>query len=155
YSKDDSCCSGWDVADGWYLDELVLQTGPEQELFAQGPEGFEGVNEWDRWQVTHGTWEIATNGGYQGRRMAATVASGNYDDWQHSRLISPSFTMPASDQNPRLRFWHYYNFSAGDYGEVQVQIEGSNTWAALPGAHWEWETSGGVWARPSLDLKTY
>ena len=39
--------------------------------------------------------------------------------------------MPTADQNPRLRFWHWYSFNGGpDYGEVRIQV-GTNGWQTL------------------------
>ena len=159
FHSEDQYSNGADVDAGWYVDEMVLQTGPEAQLFADGAEGFEGSNQMDRWQVTGGTWQIGvpTSGpgkAFSGMNVAATVLNGSYDDWQNSRLVSPQFVVPAADQNPRLRFWQWYRFSASDFGEVQIQVQGAtNGWETL--ARWEWTTSGGVWVRPSFDLRKY
>jgi bacillopeptidase F len=66
------------------------------------------------WVISNGTWEIGTpssgpGGAYQGLKCAATVLNGNYSDNVDSRLISPVFTVPAAGENPRLRFWHWFN----------------------------------------------
>ena len=65
---------------------------------------------------------------------------------------SPAFVVPGAEENPRLRFWHWYSFNVGpDYGEVQIRM-GTNAWQAL--AHYEGHGSG-VWSRPALDLSVY
>ena len=42
---------------------------------------------------------------------------GNYYDNTASRLSSPTFTVPSASENPRLRFHHWYSFSAADFGK--------------------------------------
>ena len=114
----------------------------------------------DNWHVDGGTWEVGlpTSGpgkAYAGQKCAATVLGGNYAEGVNSRLIRhTTFVVPALSQKPRLRFWHWYNFSNGDYGQVQIKI-GDKDWQKLSEeAVWTWYCSG-VWTCPSLDLSAY
>jgi hypothetical protein len=109
-----------DVSSGWYLDNLALVTGP---LAFNAPEDWEsGLGDW---YVDQGTWEIGGGPGsaHSGEKTAATVLNGNYHENIDSRLISPSFDLPAADQQPRLRFWHRYSFSNLDSTRVQIKVD--------------------------------
>ncbi|HTE90942.1 MAG TPA: hypothetical protein VK639_18435, partial [Terriglobales bacterium] len=79
-------------------------------------EDFEGPT--PGWSVDGGTWELGVpisgpNLAHSPSRCAATVLAGDYAPNADSRLISPSFTVPAASANPRLRFWQWFEFSAG------------------------------------------
>jgi hypothetical protein len=128
-------------------------------------ENFE-ENVWDRWYVTNGSWEVGTptsgpDTAHSGVQCAATVLDGNYLDNQDSRLIRiQSFVVPTGP-NPRLRFWHFYSFHNGDYGQVQLKVEGDSIWQTLDfGIYGNIGGSGGYhssnrWTRPLLDLSEY
>ena len=153
------------VAAGWYVDEVTLVTGPVQAVGAQVVESFESG--WGDWSVQGGgPWELGepTSGpgsAHGGTNCVGTALGGNYPEWDvyagagpgySSRLASPAFVVPGAEENPRLRFWHWYSFNVGpDYGEVQIRM-GTNAWQAL--AHYEGHGSG-VWSRPALDLSVY
>src|SRR5437867_3084652 len=99
------------------------------------PEGFEaGLGDW---YATRGTWEVGkpTSGpgaAYTGTNCAATVLAGNYADAVDSRLVSAAFTVPATNQSPRLRFWHWFSSQSGvDVGYVEIKAVGSNTWTTI------------------------
>lgn len=73
-------------------------------------EDFEGIGA-TKWRITAGTWEVGIpasgpDSAYSGNNCAATVLNGNYQEGVNSRLISPSFTVPATGENPRFRFCH-------------------------------------------------
>src|SRR5213593_3006249 len=108
-------------------------------------EGFETAQALDDWTISSGTWEIGrptfgppTNSlgqrAFAGTNCAATVLAGNYTDNTSSRLISLSFIVPPALSNPRLRFWHWYDFNqygaGADFGEVQIKA-GTNDWKAI------------------------
>ncbi|MDI6803004.1 MAG: hypothetical protein QME58_04045, partial [Bacteroidota bacterium] len=69
----------------------------------------------NRWNVSAGTWEVGipTSGpgsAYSPQRCAATILAGNYPSNANTRLERiQSFTVPPASQNPRLRFWHWFN----------------------------------------------
>ena len=147
------CCEGnYEVAGGWYLDELEVVTGIP--VF-HNPESFEAG--WGDWVATGGAWEIGEGPAHHGRQAAGTVLAGNYTDGigavngTSSRLISPAFIVPAADQHPRLRFWHTFAFNSGDYGELQISAEGG-AWETLQGYS---STAHGVWSRAGIDLGSY
>ena len=110
-----------DYGYGWYIDEVSLETG---DIVFNNPEDWEdGLGDW---YVETGTWETGTpssgpGSAHEGLRCAATVLAGYYSESSHtSRLVSPVFTVPAEGENPRLGFWHWFSFSSGDYGVVQI-----------------------------------
>lgn len=112
----------------------------------------------DNWTIEGGTWEVGTptsgpNGAYNGTDCAATVLNGNYSEPTDTRLVRfTSFTVPSASQNPRLRFWQYFSFSAGDYGEVQIKV-GNGSWEPLSDKYWNY--SSGVWSQPLISLAAY
>ncbi len=57
--------------------------------------------------------------------------------------------VPVAGDNPRLRFWHWYSFSSGDQGEVQIKAEGGD-WETVSGPLSG--TSSSAWTRPFVDL---
>ncbi len=143
------------VSSGWYIDDITVLYGGD--FIFNNPEDWEsGI---DDWYVDSGTWQIGvpTSGpdsSYAGQNCAATVLGGNYYEWVSSRLISPLFVVPASDENPRLRFRHWYSFSGGDYGQVQIKTVNSNEWSVLPEGGYS-KTSDGKWVYPYLDISAY
>jgi uncharacterized repeat protein (TIGR01451 family) len=138
------------TSSGWYIDEVAVVTGA---LVFNNPEGWEqGIGDWS---AERGTWEIgkpASGTAYSGINCAATTLSGNYHEGVDSRLVSPPFMVPAADQNPRFRFWHRFSFEAGDYGQVEIKVEGGE-WKTILGPYSG--TSGGEWRRPFYDLSLY
>jgi len=122
-------------------------------------ENWERTNWTDDWHVDNGLWEVGvpTSGPdttHNGQKCAATVLGGNYSDYADTRLIRhTSFVVPSQDQNPRLRFWHWYSFNLGDYGQVQISTNRGMTWSSISSAYTS--TSSGVWTYPSIDLSDY
>ncbi len=118
----------------------------------------------DNWYADNGYWEIGvpTYGppdrgdgwkAHQGTNVAATVLGGNYTDDRESRLISSPFSVPPANQNPRLRFWHWWSFNACDYGQVQISTNNGVSWVALSPNYAA--GSSGNWTRAWLDLTPY
>ena len=94
-------------------------------LFIQYNTGYGQVwtEDWESgigdWSVSNGTWEVGvpTTGpvaAYSGQNCVATKLTGNYSKNVDSRFISPPFTVPDSNENPRLRFWHWFEFYDGN-----------------------------------------
>jgi hypothetical protein len=138
---------------GWYIDDITIDTGTP---VYNNPETWESGS--GDWAVDFGTWQVGEptsgpNGAHNGTQCAATVLEGNYATTVNSRLISPNLTVPAANQNPRLRFWHWYSISTADYGKVQIKPEGSTEWVDISGQYVH--TGSGVWTRPSLDLSDF
>ncbi len=149
YSVDVVGNGGPDVSTGWYVDEVRLVTGsillPNVEFFESG------INDWSG---ERGTWEVGipTSGprrAYQGQNCAATVLTGDYAEPVDSRLLSPPFS--ALLRTNSLRFWHWFCFNAGDYGEVQVKLL-SGQWRSLPP---RFVNSSVVWSNSYYDLTAY
>jgi hypothetical protein len=146
------CCTYWDVDNGWYVDDVSVVTGPTQAL---NPESFEfGLG---AWSADRGTWEVGRptsgpNAAHGGTNCAATVLAGDYYENVDSRLLSPPFVVPPAATNPRLRFWHWYRFNGGDFGQVQIKV-GTNSWHSLSTDYTS--TSGGVWSQPQVLLSAY
>ena len=147
------------TAPGWYVDDIAFETGTP--VF-NNPEGFEnGIGDW---YAETGTWQVGvpTSGpgaAHTGTNCAATILNGNYPGGAASRLISPAFSVPATNQSPRLRFWHWYSFACAscyetsgcDYGVVE--IKGTNgTWLAVSPRYYG---TGGGWTYASVDLSAY
>ena len=148
------------VSSGWYIDDVELVTGA---LEFNNPEDFE--NDLGDWYVTRGTWQVGapTSGpqeAFTGEQVAATVLAGNYSEWVSSHLASPTFVVPAANESPRFRFWHWYSISGSDYGNVQIRVY-EEVDGVLEAGAWEaistnyTSTSSGVWTRPSIDLSAY
>ena len=143
------------VADGWDVDEVRVIKGPYSVGFTNNAiESFEsGLGDW---YAETGTWEVGVpasgpGAAHSGSNCLATVLGGNYEDDRSSRFISPPFVVPAADQNPRLRFWSWYNIAANDFCEMQIKI-GTNAWQSL---HHYTSTGSGVWSRAGFDLSAY
>ena len=138
-----------DVSDGWSIDEITVVTGPLEQWTPNVPEDFEDGQR--DWYVNNGTWEIGPGGGRNGGSGAKTRLGGDYYDDTSSSLIGTPFEVPSADQQPRLRFWHTFNFSCDDYGQFFIRTNGG-AWVSLAqyAGH-----SGGVWSRPAFDLTPY
>ena len=138
---------------GWYVDDIEVITEPH--LF-NNPEGFEsGLKGW--W-ADNGTWEVGEptsgpNSAYSGSHVAATVLAGDYAPGANSRLISPSFSVPSADLNPRLRFWHWFSFGFADDGRIQAREVGNDEWTSISNLFTG--TNSGIWTRPSFDLTEF
>ena len=151
------------TSSGWFVDQVTLVTGPITTLAVNVPVGFEsGLGDWS---VDNGVWAIGTptvgpGAAYAGTNCAGTALAGSYPGEMESRLISPTFVVPAANQNPRLRFWQWFSFAGaagypyydnGSYGYVEIEA-GTNGWQTVtPG----YVNSSGEWTEPSIDLSGY
>ena len=141
-----------EVRSGWYIDDIEIVTG---DLVFNTPEGFEdGIGDWS---AERGTWQVGTptsgpDGAYSGANCAATVLDANYRDEVDSRLVSSPVEVPQASETPRLRFWHWFSFNLGDYGQVQIKPEGGD-WETIS-LNYTY-TSSSVWTLPLLDMSAY
>jgi hypothetical protein len=107
-------------------------------------ENFDDKNGDSRWYAEDGVWQIGTPtfgpaAAHSLSNCAATGLSGNYPGYANSRLIRvSSFTVPGADQNPRLRFWHWYSMGFGAYGVVAGQGRNQRLAGSLAPLHWQW-----------------
>ena len=129
---------------GWYIDtiRLVLVT-PVPNHF----EPFEG-NVVD-WTIENGLWQFGepTQGpdsSFAGNQVAGTVLDGTYSD-TNTRLVSPPIDVPTltAAQQFKLRFWHWFSFSDGDYGNVSLSVNDS-TWIPIST---NFTGESGVWSQ--------
>ncbi len=152
FHSDNVGSSAIDVSSGWYLDDFQIVTGA---YFFNNPEGFEtGIGDWF---AERGTWQVGApsvgpGGAYTGETCVGTRLNGNYDEGVRSRFISPPILVNSIDENPNLRFWHWFSFSSGDYGEVYVKTEHSD-WKLISNRFSG--TSSGVWTTFYADLSAY
>src|ERR1019366_2633488 len=94
-----------------------------------------------------------------GPYCATTGLTANYAVGANSRLIKvQSFLVPAANQFPRLRFWHWYTFASSDhsgngsdYG-VGVAKGTNGTWQEVSA---RFTGNGGDWTDASVDLSAY
>ncbi len=140
-------------APGWYIDDVALITGPI--VFNTFENWESGMGDW---YAELGTWQVGvpTSGpgsAYSGQNCAATVLDGNYPPFADSRLRSPSFVVPDASQNPRLRFWHWYDIFEGDGGSVEISTDNGTTWQTVSPTY-NLRYSGG-WTYTSIDLSAY
>ena len=144
-----------DRSSGWHVDEVAVVAGA---VTFPNPEGFEGGL--GDWGVERGAWEVGspTSGPgacYAGSQCAATILGGDHPERQSSRLVSGSFPVPPAEEQPRLRFWHWFRFSTeyslNDHGVVEIRPVGGE-WVELSPRY---TSSSGAWTRPSLDLALY
>jgi hypothetical protein len=145
------------VGRGWYIDDVIVETGPMDLSGLNTSEGFE--NGLENWAVDHGTWEIGTpiygpGQAFKGTNCAATVlrvTAGKYLPNTDSRLISPEFTVPCVEAGPRLRFAQWYDIAAGDQGSVEVRVAGGD-WQSIIGPI---SGTSGAWITGFYDLSPY
>lgn len=121
-------------------------------------EDFESPDVWDRWGVVGGVWNIGAptsgpnNAHPPSQRCAATVLGGNYPSSADCRLVKMDpFDVPDASLYPRLRFWHWWSFAAGDYGTVEVRL-GGGAWQPLAPAYL---FTSSAWTRCTLDLRNF
>lgn len=117
-------------------------------------ETFEGTT--DDWDADRGVWEAGIpsnpNGpgkAFEGTKCAAIGCRLNYPNNVDSSFVRHSFfVVPPRDQNPRLRFSHWFSIADGDFGEVIV-IAGA-AFSISPRYY-----GSSDWTRASVDLGSY
>ncbi|RPJ04458.1 MAG: hypothetical protein EHM37_23030, partial [Deltaproteobacteria bacterium] len=118
------------------------------------------------WEIDNGIWELCVYGATAppdgGFLYFSTVCDANYPTVPDSRLISPEIQLPAPgtlapDEELHLRFWHWFSYSGGDYGYVQISVYDESTgWSAWEtlGSGFGWAESN-VWSPALVDLTEY
>lgn len=126
------------------------------------PESFELG--WGGWWQDHLLWSVRPPGNgplnaYAGDYVVCGNLGDNYPAGSSSRLISPSFLVPAVNPGDLLvfRFWQWYQYGTGDSGLLQISLGGGTEW-------FPWETiaiaaptnsSSGTWQQFVADLTPY
>jgi hypothetical protein len=143
-----------EVAAGWYVDHV--------EIIKKEPE-WTGDFEcgWGDWYTDNGVWEVGTPTSgpvycYSGTQCAGTVLGGNYPSYADSRLISPSFYLPA-DGVLSFSFRHWFSYYYGDGGYVQISEydEATGSWSAFTNISGAIVNSSAVWSPMSVDISAY
>jgi hypothetical protein len=132
-------------------------------------ENFDDGNGNSRWYADTGVWQIGSptigpstnSAGYRthsGPYCATTGLTANYPSGMNSRLIRiQTFAVPSANQYPRIRFWHWYNFSGNegsgvsDYGVVEIKV-GTKAWQEVSP---HYTSYSGDWTYESVDLSAY
>ncbi len=143
---------------GWYIDDIIVLQGvpsfPTVEDFESG---------YGDWYAGRGVWEIGVptagpSSPHGGTQCAGTVLGGDYPLDTCSTLVSPAVTLPAKgsqDEEIRLRFWHWFSFGSGDYGEVRVTVKEGGVWGDWIAVGPSYTASSAVWSLASVDLTSY
>jgi hypothetical protein len=117
------------------------------------------------WFADNGVWEVGVptsgpNSAHSPENVAATVLAGDYPDGTSSRLVSPSIQLPEIEalEEVHLRFWHWFSFSGGywgDFGVVQIREQTApgqwGTWTSLN----TFDGFSGVYTNALVDLSGY
>lgn len=117
---------GTDSLLGWYIDDLEIETGAQS---IKNPEGFEnGIGDWI---VQGGSWEAGKpvagpRQAFAGTSAVGTKLDGHYPSQANATLVSPPFRVPKSSSSPALRYWHWYEFGAGDLGRIELILENAD-----------------------------
>lgn len=149
----------------WILIAILLCFAPKaaraQTYLYTDFENFTSTNQ-QLWSTDNGVWHVGTptvgpKAAYQGLQCASTGLTGNFLANQSSRLISPSFTLPAvpAGGDIMLTFAQWIQYGGDSSGDVEVSTwngSGWNGWGQISRALTG--TSGG-WSFTSLMLSQY
>ena len=140
------------------LTNLILS----QNIIAQTPDTLWSENfdsDWEKdWHVDAGTWQVGTptsgpESAFSNDKCSGTVLSGNYSENVDSRLIRhTTFTVPPANENPRLRFWHWFNINTDDKGYVEIKY-GASSWMKISPEYDH--TSSNKWSYTTIDLSAF
>ena len=141
---------------GWLIDDIDIETGPEELIF---PENFEsGLG---HWHVTNGIWEVGRMSSSTPENLGdfglGTIFESNYPASANSSAVSPPFTVPPAREQPRLRFWTRHQFGTGDSGQIWFQPESALDGSQPPPIRIDdppFEGSSLEWTQPSLSLES-
>ena len=144
--------SGTANHDGWQIDNVAITVdqpgiyGPfgSGENVTIGPED-PGSPAGFGWYSDNGLWEVGlpTSGPGAAQSdsvVAATGLTGPYHNGAFSRFVSPPLQI--TDLPFGISFWHWFDFSPGDQGIVQISINYGD-WIDL--ADEPFTNSSGVW----------
>jgi len=143
-------------AAGWYIDDVMVQTGP---MSFDSPQDFE--SSMGDWSAQNGVWQWGVPSGdsgptnaHSGSQVMGTILSGDYPNGADSRLVSPEFRVPAAEQAPRFVYWNWYEFAFDShYGQLQIRVSGGD-WTDLSERVKDRSGSGG-WVQRIVDLRDY
>ncbi|MBE0566891.1 MAG: T9SS type A sorting domain-containing protein [Krumholzibacteria bacterium] len=156
----DGGATGHNESHGWYIDDVLVLAGKFADRTLHT---FDDAldDSWEGWYAQRGCWEIGRPASgvatpRSGTRCAGTNLHGSYPYQADSRLISPSFVLPAAprDEQIWLSFWSWSSFSASDgtdYGQVEVQVD-DGPWDVVQAGIAYWAN---CWSPCAVDLSAY
>ena len=114
------------------------------------------------WRISSPTGgPVAGGTGYRTHSGARCANTQNYKANTDARLVCTSYingtnvlVVPSADEYPRLRFWHWFNFSGSTLGFVEISTDQGGSWTQISPTY-ESITSSGVWSCPYIDLSAY
>jgi len=146
---------------------LLLATGVARAETVVWSDNFD-TNAASRWSASAiGVWKIGSptagppvgSSDYRTHSGTDCASSQGYAYNKDVRLVcisyngASSLTIPAADQYPRLRFWHWFNY-ANALGYVEISTNSGASWTQISRTYAN-ANGGGVWSRPYLDLTGY
>lgn len=144
---------------------LLLAAGLARAETPVWSDGFE-TNAASRWSLT-GVWKVGSptagpavnTAGYRTHSGTNCLSTLGYPYSQDARIVctnyngASSLLVPSTNQFPRLRFWHWFNFNNA-LGYVEISTNAGTNWIQLSPTYLNLN-GGGVWSRPSFDLSGY
>jgi len=141
-----------DESPGWYLDDMQIVSDSQSVFAPQAP--LVGPNGWlagdSVW--SEGIPKVGPDTARSGEMCVATVPGGLYPPETDSRLTTPQISIPRAVEKPRLEFWQWYSFNAGDTGRVLLRVVGDTTWHPLGKA---FSKVNNVWVLNTVDLSAW
>src|SRR5207249_1680771 len=106
------------------------------------------------WQIGKPTFADGPSAAHSGNNCAGTILAGAYPAQPlDARLVSPEFIVPAATQNPRFKYWYWYDtIYISHYGQLQIRTVGG-AWQDVAGERVF--LKGGSWSQRVLDLRPY
>ncbi len=96
-------------------------------------------------------WARVSSDAYSGSYAWTDSPGGEYVDSVDVSLTSTTIDLSAAT-TPKLIFWHRYDLKFGDYGKVEVSVDGGGSWAEL-GSFTDAALEN--WTRQVYDLSSY
>lgn len=131
--------SGFEAADGWYIDDFSLRNRSNALLHLNWCDNAEaGGGSWlpmGNWAVVNGTDfnpdQDQSVTAHSGSRFFSDSPGANYSDNADSilQLVPRLDLKPAS--NPELSFWHQWDIAAGEVLHVEVSTNYGQSWTAI------------------------
>jgi hypothetical protein len=111
---------------------------------------------WNGWYPDNGVWEVGIptygpSSGHSGSKCAGSILAGDAPGNASTRLISPEFTVPSADHNPRLKFYCWFMFGTNDGGMVQISVDYGN-WETISSYY---DNGSPAWTQSMVDLTAY
>jgi hypothetical protein len=143
---------------------LLLVVGNSRAETVFWSDNFE-TNAASHW-TNNGVWHIGSPtagpalnaAGYRTHSAANCASTQNYPYNQDARMVCTNYNGNSSlfiptNQFPRLRFWHWFNY-ANALGYVEISTNNGGSWTQISPTYLN-ITGGGIWSRPAIDLSAF